>query len=141
MWQFAKSACERFRWVPFVSVSVLENLVDLLENEDVKNLPPIQLIVGDKDNLIHSNKLCYSILKERKFCESKPFDFYVYNGRHAYFGFPLSWIPHVSYTQGVVPGLYRIMDFFTLNCLVFILWILTHNYRVIVCLNFHPNYA
>ena len=32
MWQFAKSACERFRWVPFVSVSVLENLVDLLEN-------------------------------------------------------------------------------------------------------------
>ena len=73
----------------------LMTLVDLLESSTplVKQLPPMLLLVGDADPLVHSSRLAHRLLVERGFVATLE----VYKGApHAFLTLPPAWMPDNS---------------------------------------------
>jgi acetyl esterase/lipase len=61
-------------------------LLDVIDK--VKELPPVQLLCGDKDPLVLSNRNAQKTLANRGFTSL----LIEYDGRHAFVGFPPKWI-------------------------------------------------
>eukprot|EP00121_Abeoforma_whisleri_P000785 Awhi_evm1s698 len=74
--------------------------------DQINHLPPLQLVCGTKDPLVHSNKLGYRVLKEKGFEVSM----HLYAGRHASLGFPPAWLSEETFEE-TKPAIQKIISF------------------------------